>query len=143
MLITLGLAIAFGLGAAAALAAPVDVNTVVTPGTYVRSDEFGLHTEEFVLPAQAGRALRKARRGQKVRFEEFPVAPGKRRRVELERYDVYAAGSRILVTEGLRQWAQPKTIRLHYLGKSQDNPAAHIGISVDPKTGSFRGLRES
>lgn len=139
-LVAFAFAMSLGAGASSTFAQAVDVDVAISPGEVYRSAELGTHTEEFTFPAKAGRALRKARIGQKLRFAEFPVRPGKRQPVELERYDVYAPDAGIAVTDGAESWGAPKSTRLHFLGKSQGGDRVHIGISVDPGTGNFRGL---
>ena len=130
------LLLAFSAGNA--LAAPPAAK--IPAGEVFTSEVLGWPGEAFDWPADANAALLQSRLGDKLTLQDFPVAPGLRADVELERYDVYAYDTKILVDTGKAQREIPRADRLAFIGKTVDGPDFSVGFSLDPETASLRGL---
>ncbi len=116
---------------------------VVPPGKTFAHGELGAQSETFGIPAEVTAALAASEPGRKLRFAAFPVAPGVRQPLDLERYDVYAPGARIVVVESGVEREVPHSTRLHFLGSVPGDPITRVGLSLDPRTGHLRGVVDS
>ena len=114
-------------------------------GESFSTPDFGLWAEAFQIPAELTATLAGSAPGSTILVPAFPIAPGARAQVKLERYDVYAPGARMLVVEAGVERESPRSSRLHFLGRATGDqtagvPAARIGLSLDPRTGYLRGI---
>ena len=125
-----------GLPMLVLLASPVAAGELTIPvtGTARSAD-----AETFTLPAEVSAALAAAAIGETVRVDGFPVAAGVRARLELERYDVYARGARVVVVDAAGRRPVARSRRLHFVGSAAGDPITRVGLSVDAAAGSLRG----
>ena len=105
----------------------------------VQAGMTGRGQEAFDSSDELAAALRTAGADQSVRVVEFPVAPGQRAEVVLQRVEVYAPGARIFVVDRSGQREVERTSRRHFRGYSEAWPGTVVSLSVDGLTGSFRG----
>lgn len=112
----------------------------VLPGKLLSAEDLGVYGETFELPVALQNTLRSAELGQAMTLEGFPVAPGIRHRVRLERWDVYAPGAQVRVVDHGVERIAPRTSRLHFLGRGIDDPTLRVGFSVAADGGDLRGV---
>jgi hypothetical protein len=105
--------------------------------------EEGFLEERFVLPAGLSAKLNALETGGRVRLERWPVAPGDRRTVTLERQSVYGAATRIfeLSDNGMRRL--PLSPRKHFIGEIDDEPGSGVLVVLDPRSGRLTGMSVS
>ncbi|REJ86067.1 MAG: hypothetical protein DWQ36_15055 [Acidobacteria bacterium] len=114
--------------------------TLAVPEGRLHSSEDGVFAETFVAPTDLAAALSGLDPGERLRIAAFPVAPGQRGALELERVDLYAEGARVLAVEGGVVTTVARSGRAHFLGAVVGEPRSRIGLSLDPFTGALRGL---
>jgi hypothetical protein len=125
---------------AAAPGNSIEVSVVVADGGEVRVSEEGFLEERLILPAALGAKLNSLGHGGTVRLERWPVAPGDRRGVTLERRSVYGPETRIyeISEHGMREL--PRSPRKHFTGRIDDEPVGGILVILDPRTGRVTGM---
>ena len=121
-------------GAAPGSVTEVPVVTIAGDGTVQVSEE-GFLEERFALPAGLRATLNTVVAGGRVRLERWPVAPGDRRTVTLERKSVYGPQTRIfeISDNGLRQL--PRSPKRHFIGEIDDEPGSGVLVILDPRNG--------
>lgn len=130
-----------GLGLLIAINAfPANSALTIPAGNLVFHNDNHFFIEEFVVPASVSEALRTAEIHQAVTITEFPVEPGVRHPVTLERVEIYASGARIIVIDADGEHDIAHSSRLYFRGTSVWDPKTGIAISVDPTTGRFHGI---
>ncbi|MEM7584173.1 MAG: M12 family metallo-peptidase [Acidobacteriota bacterium] len=107
-------------------------------GEIFASDTLGAFAEAFDVPTTLAQAL--MRSGPAIRLEGFPVGPGARGAVALEPFEVYAPGARLLAVDEDGERQIPRSALRHFLGHVANDPETRIGLSLDPETGTLRGL---
>ena len=111
----------------------------LAPGDLLREGDVTVG-EDLKLPAALAATLRASQEEERIVLEGFPVAPGHRVDLVLERFEVYAASARILVFESDRDpYEIPRSRHLHFLGASPDG-RVRVGLSLNPETGSLQGI---
>ena len=120
----------------------VPVVTIAGDGAVQVSEE-GFLEERLALPARLSATLNTVDTEGRVRLERWPVAPGDRRTVTLERKSVYGPETRIFeVTDhGLRQL--PRSPKRHFIGEIDDEPGSGVLVILDPRTGLVTGMSVS
>ena len=105
----------------------------------------GSHTfiEDFVVPDGILQALRSAEMGGSITVENFPIQPGVRHLVALERVEVYAEGARVIVVDRWGQHEIPRSGRIFFRGTSSWDPDIALALSIDPDSGGLRGMVRS
>jgi hypothetical protein len=95
--------------------------------------------ETLTLNRDLSPALLRVALGEKLRIGEWPVSPGVRHVVTLERHDVYAADAKIvkIVPEG--EIEVPRS-RWAFFWGNDDEGESRIVVSVDPDNGSLRAM---
>lgn len=78
--------------------------------------------------------------GTSTTVAEWPLAPGVRHEVELTRFDVYAAGARIVKIEGAEVIDVPRSRLVFFQGRSVEDPDARLIVTIDPDTRSLEGF---
>src|SRR5215475_2427617 len=98
--------------------------------------------EVVTLNREVPLTLLRAPLGARVQFADWPVAPGMRRAVTLERHDIYAADARIvkIVPEGIVE--VPRSRWLFFWGDDAEG-ANRIVVSVDPDTATLHAMSMS
>jgi hypothetical protein len=125
---------------AAAVKPPVvraidDSSLFVPPG--------GNTLEEVVtLNRDVSLTLLRAPLGARIQFADWPVAPGLRRTVTLERHDIYAADAKIvkIVPEGIVE--VPRSRWLFFWGDDAEG-ANRVVVSVDPDNATLHAMSMS
>lgn len=120
----------------------VPVMAIAAAGAVGVSEE-GFLEERLVLPAGLSTKLNSLDNGDKLRLEHWPVAPGDRRGVTLERRSVYGPETRVfeISKNGMQQLA--RSPRKHFLGRIDDEPAGGVLVILDPRTGRVTGMAVS
>lgn len=115
-------------------------NLLIQPGDVVFDAKTESYVETFSVPPNLCESIRQAEFGQRLDIEAFPVEPGIRMPVRLERIEIYAPSARVIVVglDGVRE--APRSDRLYFRGWSPWDPDVVVGLSVDRTTGAFRGL---
>ena len=123
-------------------ATEVPVVTIAGDGL-VRVSAEGYLEERFVVPAGLKAVLNTVGTGDRVRLERWPVAPGDRRTVTLERKSVYGPQTRIFEVSdnGMRQL--PRSPRRHFIGVIDDEPGSGVLVIFDPRSGLVTGMSVS
>ena len=99
--------------------------------------------EEIVtLNREVPAMLLRAPLGARLQFADWPVAPGLRRTVTLERHDIYAADAKIvkIVPEGIVE--VPRSRWLFFWGDDEQG-ANRIVVSVDPDSATLHAMSMS
>lgn len=96
--------------------------------------------ERFVLPRAVHGALAKAGRADRLALDDFPIAPGFRAALELERFDPYAPGAAVWTVDAAGRHPTPRSGRLFYAGRGRDDEALRVAFSYDPASGAMQGL---
>ncbi len=120
----------------------VPVVTIAGEGV-VRVSVEGYLEERFAVSADLRATLDTVGTGGRVRLERWPVAPGDRRTVTLERKSVYGPQTRILEVSdtGVRQ--VPRSPRKHFIGEIDDEPGSGVLVILDPRNGLVTGMSVS
>ncbi len=105
----------------------------------------GSHTfiEDFLVPPAFGEILRSTEIGQSITVTQFPVEPGVRHQVTLKRVEIYAEDARVIVVDQQGEHDVARSDRLYFRGSSSWDPKIGIALSVDSRTGHFRGVVRS
>ncbi|MDA8018911.1 MAG: zinc-dependent metalloprotease [Thermoanaerobaculia bacterium] len=118
----------------------IHVTDPAPPGQVVHDTEGVAVQESLRLHEKMSRALTASDPGAILRLEGFPVAPGERQPILLDRFQVYAPSARIVVMESRREaYEIPLSRHLHFLGETVDG-STRVGLSVDPDSGAVSGL---
>ena len=113
----------------------------IPSGEYAYSPDNRVQTETLSFPQNLTTALLGLSVNDVVELSEFPLAPGVRTPLVVQRYDVYAPGARLFVIDGNQPARQlPRSQHLHFLGFDPHDPSTRIGFSLDPVTHTFQGL---
>lgn len=96
--------------------------------------------EDFTFPQELTTALRSVPMGQTVTIAEFPVEPGVRQLVTLERVEVYSENARVIVVDENGEHDVSRSSRLYFRGSSVWDDNIRVGLSVDSETGAIRGV---
>lgn len=97
--------------------------------------------ESFDVPAGLVAALSALPLGERLELAGFPVAPGERRALVVERITTYAPEARIFVVDGSSDPREiPRSTRLQFLGRSPADPNLRVGFTLAPESGTLRGL---
>jgi len=120
-----------------------DLELTIPEGDLVFNEESHTFIEEFVVPSSIIDALRSAQMGSSVTVAEFPIEPGVRHLVTLERVEIYAKGARVIVVDQQSEHEAERSDRLFFRGVSIWDPDIRIALSVDPASGIFRGVVRS
>ncbi|MCK5378906.1 MAG: hypothetical protein KAJ78_05845 [Acidobacteria bacterium] len=115
----------------------------IPDGDVVFNEESHTFIEDFVVPDDITEALRSAGMGQSITIAQFPVEPGVRHDVALERVEIYAEGARVIVVDEDGEWDLQRSPRLYFRGTSVWDSEIAIGLSVNPVSGIFRGAVRS
>ena len=118
-----------GLAGLPAFAANGSGSFEIPAGAVTDLPELDLHWESFELPAPARAALASGRRGDVVELSAFPVAPGVRRDVRFEAFEVYAPGAKIWEIRDGERREIPRDGSARYLGRSADG-GTRVGLSL-------------
>ena len=130
-----------GLGMlATANAFSSDFEYAIPAGELTFHDDNQGFTEDFIVPASVSEALRTAEFNQSVTIAEFPVEPGVRHPVTLERVDIYASGARVVVIDAAGEHDVARSNRLYFRGTSVWDAKIGVALSVDPANGHFHGV---
>ena len=129
-------------GAAPGSVTEVPVVIIAGDGV-VRISVEGYLEERLALPAGLSATLNTVDTEGRVRLDRWPVAPGDRRTVTLERKSVYGPETRIFeVTDhGLRQL--PRSPKRHFIGEIDEEPGSGVLVILDPRTGLVTGMSVS
>ncbi len=122
---------------------PADLELTIPEGDLVFNEESHTFVENFVVPDAITAALRSAEMGSSVTVAEFPVKPGVRHLVSLERVEIYAKGARVIVVNEQGEHEAERSDRLFFRGVSFWDPDIRIALSVDPASGILRGVVRS
>ncbi len=128
-------------------AAPVSVTEVavvtVAGDGVVRVSVEGYLEERFAVPAGLRATLNTVDTGGRVRLERWPVAPGDRRTVTLERTSVYGPQARIFEVSDTGVRPLPRSPRKHFIGEIDDEPGSGVLVILDPRSGLVTGMSVS
>ncbi len=128
-------------------AAPVGVTEVpvvtIAGEGVVQVSEEGFLEERFSLPAGLRATLNAVDAGGRVRLERWPVAPGDRRTVTLERQSVYGPETRIFEVSDTGVRPLPRSPRRHFIGEIDDEPGSGVLVILDPRSGLVTGMSVS
>ena len=104
----------------------------------------GVGSAELVaLDGAFVRELLQAGIEETVRVADWPIAPGLRQTMLLTRHDVYAPDARIFKVEGERLTEVPRSRLVFFWGRAAADAGTRAFVTVDPDTGSLRGLSDS
>jgi hypothetical protein len=137
-------AVVAGMVQAAAPVSVTEVPVVTIAGEgVVRVSVEGYLEERFAVPAGLRATLNTVDAGGRVRLEHWPVAPGDRRTVTVERKLVYGPQTQIFEVSdnGLRQL--PRSPKRHFIGKIDDEPGSGVLVILDPRSGLVTGMSVS
>lgn len=112
----------------------------VPPGLIEFQAERGSFLEEFQVPEKISLMLSQQKIGSSLRLEAFPVEPGVRMAVSLNCVEVYAEGARVFVVEKGKMSEAPRSARIYFRGQAINDPEFRVAISVNPDSGTFRGI---
>ena len=70
----------------------------------------------------------------------FPLRPGFRHALKLERIEIYASDARIIVDDGSSQTEVPRSRRIHFKGVSPEDDRVRVALSLDPDGGGLKGI---
>ncbi len=115
----------------------------IPDGDLIFNEESHTFIENFVVPNDIAEALRSAEMGSSVTITEFPIEPGVRHQVILERIEIYAEGARVIIVDQKGEHEVPRSDRLFFRGVSVWDPDIRLALSVDPVSGILRGLVRS
>lgn len=109
----------------------------------VRIAEDGVLEERLVLPVELGARLNAIDDGDALRLVNWPVAPGDRRTVVLEKRSVYGPATRLfeIGNDGVREL--PRSPRKHFIGVIADEPGNGVLVVFDPRSGGVTGMSVS
>ncbi|HEY6929942.1 MAG TPA: M12 family metallo-peptidase, partial [Thermoanaerobaculia bacterium] len=126
---------------AAQAAAPPIVRAIDDSSLFVPPGGNALE-EVVTLNREVPLTLLRAPLGARIQFADWPVAPGVRRTVTLERHDIYAADAKIvkIVPEGIVE--VPRSRWLFYWGDDAEG-ASRIVVSVDPDDATLHAMSMS
>ena len=127
----------------ASVATAATPRVTVPAGEVVLAPERQLLVERVPVDEAVASALRSTAPGARVALADFPVEPGIRLAVTLERIEMYARGARVVVSDGASEREVPRSDRFYFRGAADGYPEVRVGLSVDRATGSFRGLTSS
>ncbi len=100
-----------------------------------RGDELA---EEVLLGDALGR-LREVPLEGRISLPNWPVAPGRRARVQLERHEIYAPDARIFEVSARGVVEVPRSPRHYFWGTVEGDPGTTVVLSVDPGSGALDG----
>ncbi len=118
---------------------PVADSEVVI-GTLLAVPDAEPYGETFQWPTGLLTALKDAEIDDTLQLQGFPVAPGERLPVRLQRRQIYAEGSTLLLMGDAGSTPVPRSRRHYFRGRSAGDPRLGVALSVDPDGGDIRGL---
>ena len=122
----------------ALLSADQGVN--IPDGTVVFDESSHSFVESFNAPLEFSASLRDTVIGSSITISDFPVEPGVRHPILLERVEIYSETAHIFVVDGQGEREVPRSSRLFFRGHSIWDPEIRIALSLDPTTDTFHGM---
>jgi len=120
-----------------------DQRVTIPDGTVVFHENSHSFIESFDAPFEFSTSLRQTAIGSSITVADFPVEPGVRHLIRLERVEIYSETARIIVVDGQGGREIPRSSRLFFRGHSVWDPEIRIALSLDPHTGAFHGMNRT
>lgn len=95
--------------------------------------------EDVFLPANPVAQLLDVPLEGRISLPDWPVAPGVRGRITVQRHDVYAPDARIVAVTANGLIEVPRSQRHYFWGTVEGDPGSAVVVSVDPATGDLDG----
>lgn len=140
ILLTLGALVGAPSFAAPLLSVEWISDSEVPVGTLLSAPEAEPYGESFQWSAGLLAALTAADLDDILQLQGFPVAPGERLTVQLQRRQIYAEDSAIHLLGKGATTTLPRSRRSYFRGRSIDDPHLRVALSIDPENGEVRGL---
>lgn len=141
ILLSVGCFIVQGALATGATTETVAADSEVALGTLLSaSEDIPPYGETFRWPDGLISDLTDASVDDVLTLQGFPVAPGERLAVRLQRFELYAEDSTLYVVRDGVSTPSPRSQRRFFRGRSVDEPKLAVALSLDANSRQARGL---